>query len=392
MLYDVLPPLFLFGSFGGIILLVSRVVLRIRSKENITALQREYRSKSSTEAGELIHSGRTHVSLISSRLVVFFNAIRQSLHAAAIGLASIKNLRKNLHAARSKHDEQPSPGKNLGVPVVSVKPPKSLWRDRLARIAHKGGKQAGNMSSTMVRRSIHLSTFWERGRKKDTLATAREIQKADPGIQSHASLPTMSGETGSPGHHYRVEEKKSKDDGAEKKINISVETVSKAPVQQKHQKHSPIQEARSALEHSNLDEAEDVLVPYIIRHAHDSAAYLLLGGVAERRGDWQEAVEIYQQVLKINRSQHGVRAALGHAAFKAGKLTLALQSLQKAHDEDPTNILILEELLKIAQRMDNRVLKQSFEQKIASLSSHISPVQAQQEEFISTLEHKGIPQ
>ncbi len=40
-------------------------------------------------------------------------------------------------------------------------------------------------------------------------------------------------------------------------------------------------------------------------------------------------------------------------------MTVALQSLQRAHDEDPTNVDVLQQLLTIARRIDNKVLERS---------------------------------
>lgn len=125
----------------------------------------------------------------------------------------------------------------------------------------------------------------------------------------------------------------------------------------KEDSKSAMVRAAAALAAGRLSEVEDILVPYLAEHSDDKHAYMILGRAAVMQNNWDEAIEIFQQVIKIDDGTKGAQAYLGHAALQSGHLTLALQSLQRAHEQEPDNIDVLKNLLKIAQRQDNKVLK-----------------------------------
>ena len=138
---------------------------------------------------------------------------------------------------------------------------------------------------------------------------------------------------------------------------------------------SALEQAQQALAANDCQLAEDVLVAHIVKHTKDTDAYMLLGQAAMQRQNWQEAMEIYEQVVRWNSNQQGVMAALGGAAYKAGRYTKALEMLQRAHELDPDNRVILEQLLGIAQKLDNPALCHSIEEKLEQFSDTEKPAE-----------------
>jgi tetratricopeptide (TPR) repeat protein len=131
---------------------------------------------------------------------------------------------------------------------------------------------------------------------------------------------------------------------------------------------SPITAAEQALEAHEYLKAENILVPYIVHHAKDTQAYILLGQAAIGREAWEEAMEIFEQVIQWDADSKGAYASLGYAAYRAGRLTRALQALQRAHEAEPNNDRVLQQLLSIAQRLDNRALQHSISEKLEALT------------------------
>lgn len=133
-------------------------------------------------------------------------------------------------------------------------------------------------------------------------------------------------------------------------------------------KASPIEEASQALAAEQYQAAEDILISYIVHHTKDVGAYMLLGKAAAGRGEWNEAVEIFEQVIAWNPKLNGAYEALGNAACRAGRYTRALQALQRAHEADPANISVVEQLMSIAQKMDNVPLQNALKKKLIELT------------------------
>lgn len=69
MLYDVVPPLLFFGSLGGIIFIISRVVTRLRRHELTTVLETAAAAKTPTSAG-VVRPSQSNIRLFASRLSV----------------------------------------------------------------------------------------------------------------------------------------------------------------------------------------------------------------------------------------------------------------------------------------------------------------------------------
>jgi tetratricopeptide (TPR) repeat protein len=131
-----------------------------------------------------------------------------------------------------------------------------------------------------------------------------------------------------------------------------------------------LRSAQEALGNSEYQKAEDILVTYIVKHTKDTDAYMLLGQVALGRGDWEGAIEIFEQVVNWSAKQEGAYAALGHAAYKAGHFKQSLVALQRAREAEPGNSAVLQELLDIAQKMDNRALQHSLQEDLEQVQKN----------------------
>ncbi len=121
-----------------------------------------------------------------------------------------------------------------------------------------------------------------------------------------------------------------------------------------------IERAKVALDGSQINEAEAILVPYLVKHPRDKNAYMLLGKAALGRKNWGEAVEIFEQVLRLDPGCSRCYASLGWASYEAGNLTKAIEFLQKARDAEPDNTSVIQQLYKIACRMDNLPMQHSL--------------------------------
>lgn len=144
---------------------------------------------------------------------------------------------------------------------------------------------------------------------------------------------------------------------------------------------SPVQAAEQALSEKKLSQAEDILVPYLAKHPKNTVAYLLLSEIAVARGQWDETMEILEQVIQLDAATPGAYAKLGEAALAAGHVTRALEALQRAHDADPKDLSVLKNLFKIAQRRDDRVLQKSVVHKMIMLAPEDADVHSAAEGY-----------
>lgn len=145
---------------------------------------------------------------------------------------------------------------------------------------------------------------------------------------------------------------------------LTLTTAFHRPHAPQKKKVSALQRAQQALQEKKYQHAEDILVDHIVHHTKDTRAYMLLGRVATERADWQEAMEIYEQVIRWQPAEPGAQAGLGIAAYNCGRYSKALQALQRAHEEDPGNLVVLHDLLGIAQKMDNPALQRAIQTKL----------------------------
>lgn len=284
MLYDILPPLFLFVSLGGIILIVSRVVARIKRQELSRAIQTEG-MRSGAPAHQLLEPGRNRIRLASNR-------------AAAAALALARWLRDR----RQEKKE---------VPATGIRQPHSSWRDRLVAASRRLRKPAVPTSTPLAEIPAPKITV---------RALKRPFPEEKPPEKARRSA-----------------------------------------------RKSPLESAETAVEQGHFSAAEDMLVPFIAKHPDSVPAYILLGRAAIGQHAWEEAIEIFDQVLRVDPAAREAYAWLGRAALKAGRLTRALEALQRALDADPANTRVLKDLLTLAQHMDNKILQKTVIERLLAL-------------------------
>jgi tetratricopeptide (TPR) repeat protein len=160
--------------------------------------------------------------------------------------------------------------------------------------------------------------------------------------------------------------------------NKEVSSINEAPVTQKglrkifnkETNKTPLDKAQQELNAANYQNVENILVPYLMKNPRNADAYMLLGKAALGRHAWDEATEIFEQAVAIDSTTKGCYAAFGYASYRSGKLTQALEALQKAHDAEPNNVVIIRRLLTIAQRMDNLPMQRSLEEKLNDLQAN----------------------
>lgn len=332
MLYDVLPPLLLFASLGGIILVVSRIVVRMKRLELSEAIQTEGQ-RTTQPAHQLLNPKAGRIKLMQSRLAAAGSSVKQSVASLKDLPARVRSARheKSL-AAEPEADDAPATG-NI------IAPPRSSWRERLGGVTQK------------------LRTVVPRRRRR-----------AVPSAPAHSFIPsaTPPPPAAPPKIQLRHIEEPSATSPAPR-----VETTAQrlqALVRRQRATTSPVAEAQAALENGNLSQVEDILVPYLVKHPKNTMAYMLLGEVAAKRESWSEAMEIFEQVVRLDAAAPNAYAKLGEAAWHAGRFTRALEALQRAHDVEPENVPVLKHLYKISQRMDNRVLQKSVLERLQALA------------------------
>lgn len=329
MLYDVIPPLLLFTSLGGIVVVVSRVVMRMKRQELSHAIQAEG-ARVTRPAHKLLNPVDSQISLMKNRLVVIATS-------AAKSAASLKNIPAQIKDARARGKqaarEVPAPHRASAASsgAGGVQPPQTSWRDRLSSAYESTTKNVGNLKQTIQARLTQPPL-------PPAMTTSTiKLHKVDvsPKIKPTPRIETTA-----------------------EKIQSLVTRRSKV---------SPLKQAQAALAQRNFSRAENILVPYIVKHPKNTDAYMLLGEAAIGRQAWEEATEIFAQVLSIDPQAGDAYAQLGLSHIQAGHFTRALEALQRAHDADSDNVVVLKNLLTIAQRMDNKVLQKSVLQKLLVL-------------------------
>lgn len=323
MLYDVLPPLVFFVSLGGIILVVSRVVLRIRRTQlthSVRAVAHGSQSDFTAHAEDLAHiigPSKKSVRIIRNRLILvshFFQNLFSRLET------SVQQHRHTLFKRASDS------------PRFALRAHVSQWR---ASTRH---------AYTVVRDSTQR---WRLPRPAASLTTP-PLPRPTPKL-TIVELPTVQPIPSSP-----VTSSQPQHRGMRGKF-------------MQRQKTPALERARESLAAAQFRRAEKILVPYLVKNPKHASAYMMLAEAAVASGDWSEALEIYEQVASLKPNLDGVYAALGKAAFQAGKFTRAIEALQLAHNANPQDSSVIKLLLKIASRMDNAPLQRSLRGELASL-------------------------
>jgi tetratricopeptide (TPR) repeat protein len=370
MLYDLLPPSIFFLSLSGVLIIVSRVVLRMRKFEhsaNIQAVAQgtgtgiaAWRGSATTR---LLKPNQKSVHQTGSR----FNVLRSSIAATRESLFEAKQRRAKRHQQR-RDEVMAKSQRNSEIrrPVSNVRE-KASSVNRFIRTASSrlGSISKAAAASTVSRLSI--VRFRNRNIDETPIAEINENHIDDSNDKISSRITTRIIDTVADVGEIKGE---SQEDWPVEATPKKRELKRSLKLRRRSgQEQDPVKEAEIAIEQKNYSQAESILVPYIVKHTTDRRAYMLLGEAALGRGDSSEAIEIYQQLLEWNPHQRGAHIGLGRAAFQAGRYTQALEALQQAYNDDPANRLALELSLNIAKKLDNPALQHSYEEKLAELSS-----------------------
>lgn len=334
MLYDIVSPVIFFLSLGGIILITSRVVIRIRRQQFAADLHSPTATPAtstsvfgvqSTEAvSSFIQPSKKSVRVIGSRLDLFRQRIYDNVGAARAWRQQRREAKTSITEAKAAA-QVTSPQSRLSHAFQNLKELPARLRQKVTARRQEANRL---VIQTPAAPAVAPATF-----------TLKRVLKEEPSAPavSPPSRPLDS-------HRHSLVRR-----------THPAETL------------APKAKAYAALSAQQYDKVEDVMVPYIVKHPKDTEAYMLLGKAALGRQAWSEAIEIFEQVVSWNEQENGAYAGLGTAAYRAGKFTRALQALQRAHDANPRDRAVLEHLLAIAQKLDNHGLLHSLQEKIDQL-------------------------
>lgn len=345
--------------------MVSRVTMRIRRAQFSHDIRQSV-VNTDTKETPLLSPNKKGLQLFSHRAALIPHLVKSRTASTKQWLED----RKEAKIERKKHKEEAvveKPKEVVPITEATIQQPRKAWRERVSQWSEKSKGKLSTIThnvSDKVPRRIRIGSPTAGGAALPSAVKTRALeleQDQDQGEDSKIKLVRVQKKT----EAQVVEEER------RRKPEVMQETkVVKAKELQKRAlsiPSGPLGQAITALQDQQYDQAEDILVPYIVQHSRDAKAYMLLGKAALGKQAWEEALEIFEQVLAIDDSLSGVRAVLGHAALKMGKMTLALSSLQRAHDEDPSDVQVLQDLLTIAQRMDNKVLERSVKENMSKI-------------------------
>jgi tetratricopeptide (TPR) repeat protein len=329
MLYDVLPPLVFFTSLGGIILVVFRVVLRVRKQQFEDSVQVAMsrasagHSTNAEDLAEIIGPSSRSVQVIRNRVTLTAHGIRGSLTSVSSSIHGMNKRRQAWLEQRKLRDKEVGARQSFTAKIKELgRSGRRALAERAALLSKKVAQRSVSGEATAPRQQPPRLSIREVGpdEKKETLVQSAKAQKG------------------------RMFSKR------------------------KRQKPALLR-ARQALNDADHEKAENILVPYLAKHPKETDAYMMLGEVAMLRRNWDEAMEIFEQVIHVNPRVRGSFAALGRAAYEAGKFTRAIEALQRAHDADPRDAEVLRRLLKIAQRMDNVPMQKSLSEELLAIKA-----------------------
>lgn len=323
MLYDFLPPLVFFASLGGVILVVSRVIVRIRRVQmhhSIESAAQPTAGRYSPRAEDLariIGPSKKSVLIIRNRLLLAGQVIKNALARLLISVQQHRQALFQRVTDRPRYDVR-------------------------ARV--------GVLRATTRRALSSVKNTTQRWR----LPRPAAVPEAPPTPRTAPKLTIVQHQI--PAADVAYETDSSPPDGG----RVTHKQSSRQPV-------PALKRARQALETAQFKRAEKILVPYIVKHPKNTRAYMMLAETAVARGNWSEALEIYEQVASLAPRLEGIYAALGKAAFQAGKFTRAIEALQRAHNDNSQDTSVIKLLLKIARRMDNTPLQRSLRGELRTL-------------------------
>jgi TolA-binding protein len=341
--------------------IISRGIVRMRKAQFVVDIK-SYGSDtlpsssraSAKSISSLLRPANKSVQVITNRAAVavaFFKNSRQSITETASSLKKRFQERSKSTASVSKPDPVATPQATPPKPG-QLTIPSDGWREKVA------SSFSSVLESTRVKTNQSLSSLKKMSQKRPAIISKASTPKSAPPVEPNQKRTIRT----------RL---------VKHKVTLSqpqhTQTQHTPPPQTSptHAQSTPLSQAEIALSSKNYKKAEFLLLNHITKHTKDTAAYMLLGQVALAQENWSDAVEIFEQVIAWDENYFGAQAALGFAACRAGKLTRAIQALQRAHEADPENVVVLQDLLIIARRMDNPALQHSITKKLEELESPV---------------------
>lgn len=390
MLYEIVPPLLFFASLGGIILIASRVVVRIRQQELSHAIQTEG-ALTTPDAGKLFHPKDKGISLFTNRVAVALRAARQSATAVAEAPTRLREARQARRQAEASRVAAPAPTPIPQTASSVIQPqtggitaPRRNWRERLASTTSQSAGGLARWKERVAQRRRERAIQKQAEAQTTAAAVSDQLSPSSPSRPRlrlrHVEQPLVAkGTAPKTGTETAIEKKPTN-----RKPHLVASGNVLAKMLQAKPKPAPLLEARAALEASNYQRAEELLVAFIVKHPKDDKAYLMFGEVAASQERWDDAYQAFRQAVRLTKTESSeAYAGLGQACMKLGHVTRALEALQKAHSADPKNSGVLKNLLLIAQRSDNKVLQRSVLEELHVLepgdSTHQAALQTLQE-------------
>ncbi|MEK7557353.1 MAG: tetratricopeptide repeat protein, partial [Patescibacteria group bacterium] len=204
---------------------------------------------------------------------------RLSVTASNLGqsLTSLKELPKKVRERRAERAEV---ARESG---AQVRPPRSSWRQQLSTVSEGLSGRVKQLRQAVAGR----------------LQGLRRERPAAPVPAPAAGAPRLT--------LRRIEDPR---ETAAPRIETTAEKL-QAFVRKQRATTSPVEEAQAAKTGGNFDRAEDILLPYIAKHPKNPMAYMVLGEIAVSRGNWDEAVESFEQVIRLDQAAPGAFAKLG---------------------------------------------------------------------------------
>lgn len=349
MLYDIMPPLVFFASLAGVIAIIARAQVRLSRQQHNQVIRAHLNAVASAKpmsASQLSHvlaPGHKSVQVIKNRFIL----------AKQSAAATRQHFRERWQERKQQAAQTPS----------APSSPNSEADAAPELATNQSAVDLPTAPRRLARLGEGFSQWRERRRQQREEVIAERIETVSP----------VSAAPDREQPRIRVinlerPEMKLKEESAASETPAAVATP-QPPLKTDPLADKPIaiQQAGEALERGHHARVEEILVPYLVKNPKDTDAYMVLGQAALAAEQWDEAVEIFEQVLKVNARTVGAHACLGRAALRAGHLSQALQQLQRAHEENPSSEEILRQLLTLAERFDNPALQHSIQEKLSVL-------------------------
>lgn len=362
----------------------------MRRQELSQAIQAEGMAASPRRSEHMLYSDKKNVSLFKNRFAAFLMMFKNA-GASVVSLPSTLAARRQekkeakqkakqekqvLQSTAKEVQEKAKKEKDQDEELLQptrIEQPTSGWREKVLGFRKKTAEGIGSAKQNMAQ----VSTRIKQRRQAEAIEEDEAVETPQVSVKK---VEEKAGEEELKDSKQVTTAKKIQEEAEEKKEEEQRSSIVGFLRKEKEAERTPLGQAQESIQKGEYQAAEDILVPHIIKHTKDTKAYMLLGRVALAKQEWNEAMEIFKQAIRINSDTPGSYAGLGFAALKAGRYTRALEALQRAHDADPENVKVLHNLLHIAQRMDNRVLQHSVLERLSKL-------EPENEEYATALKH-----